>query len=168
MNARLTDDAAHELRSPLTAIKTHLQVASMTEGAPARQALAQAEAGTDRLHQTLEQLLLLARVEGRLPFDETLQYSAAQVAKMAISDAQQPGQQAIELHLFDASAQRLLTMPPSLAIAALPQPAGQRPSDITARGSAVSLRRAVSRGSTSALACRDSGTWGGRRENPPG
>jgi two-component system sensor histidine kinase QseC len=116
---RLTDDAAHELRSPLTAIKTHLQVASMTEGAVARQALAQAEAGTDRLHQTLEQLLLLARVEGRLPFDESLQYSAAQVAHMAISDAQQPGQQPIELHRLDASAQRLLAMPPSLAIAAL-------------------------------------------------
>ena len=116
---RLTDDAAHELRSPLTAIKTHLQVASMTEGATARQALAHAEAGTDRLHQTLEQLLLLARVEGRLPFDEPLQYSAAQVAHMAISDAQQPGGRPIELHLLDASAQRLLAMPPTLAIAAL-------------------------------------------------
>ena len=116
---RLTDDAAHELRSPLTAIKTHLQVASMTEGATARQALAHAEAGTDRLHQTLEQLLLLARVEGRLPFDEPLQYSAAQVAHMAISDAQQPGSRPIELHLLDASAQRLLAMPPTLAIAAL-------------------------------------------------
>lgn len=116
---RLTDDAAHELRSPLTAIKTHLQVASMTEGATARQALAHAEAGTDRLHQTLEQLLLLARVEGRLPFDEPLQYSAAQVAHMAISDAQQPDSRPIELHLLDASAQRLLAMPPTLAIAAL-------------------------------------------------
>ncbi|WP_425914993.1 ATP-binding protein [Pseudomonas sp. GWSMS-1] len=116
---RLTDDAAHELRSPLTAIKTHLQVASMTEGAIARQALAHAEAGTDRLHQTLEQLLLLARVEGRLPFDEPLQYSAAQVAHMAISDAQQPDSRPIELHLLDASAQRLLAMPPTLAIAAL-------------------------------------------------
>lgn len=116
---RLTDDAAHELRSPLTAIKTHLQVASMTEGATARQALAHAEASTDRLHQTLEQLLLLARVEGRLPFDEPLQYSAAQVAHMAISDAQQPDIRPIELHLLDASAQRLLAMPPTLAIAAL-------------------------------------------------
>ena len=35
---RLTGDAAHELRSPLTAIKTHLQVARMTEGAAAEQA----------------------------------------------------------------------------------------------------------------------------------
>jgi len=36
---RLTDDAAHELRSPLTAIKTHLQVARMTDGAVREQAL---------------------------------------------------------------------------------------------------------------------------------
>ncbi|WP_339083102.1 ATP-binding protein [Pseudomonas sp. TMP9] len=116
---RLTDDAAHELRSPLTAIKTHLQVAGMTEGEAARQALANAEAGADRLHQTLEQLLLLARVEGRLPFDENLQYSAAEVAQMAISDAQQQGKPPIELQLLDASAQRLLDMPRTLAIAAL-------------------------------------------------
>lgn len=48
---RLTGDAAHELRSPLTAIKTHLQVARMTEGAAAEQALAHAEEGADRLQK---------------------------------------------------------------------------------------------------------------------
>lgn len=42
---RLTGDAAHELRSPLTAIKTHLQVARMTEGAARDQSLARAEEG---------------------------------------------------------------------------------------------------------------------------
>lgn len=116
---RLTNDAAHELRSPLTAIKTHLQVAGMTEGETARQALAHAESGADRLHQTLDQLLLLARVEGRLPFDEHLQYNAAEIARMAISDAQHQGNPPIELQLLDASAQCLLDMPPTLAIAAL-------------------------------------------------
>ncbi|MBS7712853.1 two-component sensor histidine kinase, partial [Vibrio cholerae] len=73
---RLTGDAAHELRSPLTAIKTHLQVARMTEGAARDQSLAHAEEGADRLHRTLEQLLLLARVEGSLSFDDGLQSSA--------------------------------------------------------------------------------------------
>ena len=43
---RLTDNVAHELRSPLTAIKTHLQVASMTAGETARHAVEQAEIGT--------------------------------------------------------------------------------------------------------------------------
>ena len=66
---RLTGDAAHELRSPLTAIKTHLQVARMTDGLVREQALAHAEEGADRLHRTLEQLLLLARVEGSLLCD---------------------------------------------------------------------------------------------------
>ena len=44
---RLTGDAAHELRSPLTAIKTHLQVARMTEGSARDQSLARAEEGAD-------------------------------------------------------------------------------------------------------------------------
>lgn len=152
---RLTDDAAHELRSPLTAIKTHLQVAGMTEGATARQALAQAEAGADRLHQTLEQLLLLARVEGRLPFDENLQYSAEQVAQMAIGDAQQQGQPAIELHLLDASAQRLLAMPPTLAVAALRNLLDNAQRH-TPPGTAVSLT-VQSQGESVCFSVRDSG-----------
>lgn len=152
---RLTDDAAHELRSPLTAIKTHLQVAGMTEGETARQALANAEAGADRLHQTLEQLLLLARVEGRLPFDENLQYSAEQVAQMAIGDAQQQDQPAIELQLLDASAQRLLDMPPTLVIAALRNLLDNAQRH-TQPGAAVSLSVQM-RGDKVCFSVRDSG-----------
>lgn len=84
---RLTDDAAHELRSPLTAIKTHLQVARMTDGAVREQALEHAEQGTDRMHRTLEQLLMLARVEGSLSFEDGVQCSAEQVARQAVQDA---------------------------------------------------------------------------------
>ena len=40
---RFTGDAAHELRSPLTALKLHLQVARMTTGSESASALAQAE-----------------------------------------------------------------------------------------------------------------------------
>ncbi len=116
---RLTDDAAHELRSPLTAIKTHLQVAAMTEGDTARRALAQAEIGTDRLHRTLEQLLMLARVEGLVSFDDGLQCTAAEVAQQAIADAsQQPGP-CIDLNVAADVPLRELAMPPALAIAAL-------------------------------------------------
>lgn len=67
---RWTADAAHELRTPLTAIKTHTQIAQLvlerhaaTECAQARQALAQAHAGIEHMHATLEQLLQLARLE---------------------------------------------------------------------------------------------------------
>ena len=116
---RLTNDAAHELRSPLTAIKTHLQVAAMTEGDTAKRALAQAEVGTDRLHRILEQLLMLARVEGRVSFDDGLSCTAVEVAQLAIADAsQQPGPH-IELCGAQEVSPHPLAMPPTLAVAAL-------------------------------------------------
>lgn len=60
---RFTGNAAHELRTPLTAIKTHVQLAARLPAAQASDALANAETGIARLQRTLEQLLLLARVE---------------------------------------------------------------------------------------------------------
>ncbi|MCY1400660.1 Sensor protein QseC [compost metagenome] len=116
---RLTGDAAHELRSPLTAIKTHLQVARMTGGDAREQALAHAEAGADRLHRTLEQLLLLARVEGSLSFDDGVPCSAEQVARLAIHDASHGDNRRIQLRLPEGSAEAHLEMPAVLAVAAL-------------------------------------------------
>ena len=116
---RLTGDAAHELRSPLTAIKTHLQVARMTEGAARDQSLARAEEGADRLHRTLEQLLLLARVEGSLSFDDGVQCNAEQVARLAIQDASSGDRARIRLQLPASYSQAPLQMPSVLAIAAL-------------------------------------------------
>ena len=116
---RLTGDAAHELRSPLTAIKTHLQVARMTDGAARDQSLARAEEGADRLHRTLEQLLLLARVEGSLSFDDGVQCNAEQVARLAIQDASSGDRSRIKLHLPASCSQASLQMPAVLAIAAL-------------------------------------------------
>lgn len=116
---RLTDDVAHELRSPLTAIKTHLQVAAMTEGDTARHALAQAEVGTDRLHRTLEQLLMLARVEGLDSFDDGMACTVIDVAQQAMGDANPLSEPVIDLHSTDDVANHTLAMPPTLAIAAL-------------------------------------------------
>lgn len=116
---RLTGDAAHELRSPLTAIKTHLQVARMTEGAARDQSLAHAEEGADRLHRTLEQLLLLARVEGSLSFDDGLQSSAEEVARLAIQDANAGDNSRIDLILPDNLSGAPVEMPVGLAVAAL-------------------------------------------------
>ena len=89
---RLTGDAAHELRSPLTAIKTHLQVARM---------------------------LLLARVEGSLSFDDGVNCSAEQVAQFAIHDACAGDDQRIRLHLPPDLPATALEVPSVLAIAAL-------------------------------------------------
>jgi len=61
---RLTDDLAHELRTPLAAIRTQLQVADMTEGERAAHARAQARQAVLRLANNLDQLLALAREEG--------------------------------------------------------------------------------------------------------
>jgi signal transduction histidine kinase len=115
---RLTGDAAHELRSPLTAIKTHLQVARMTEGEARDRSLAHAEEGADRLHHTLEQLLLLARVEGSLSFDDGVQCTAEDAARLAIHDTCQD-EAGIALHVAQPLSTQMLEIPSVLAIAAL-------------------------------------------------
>lgn len=60
---RFASNAAHEFRTPLTGIKTHLQVAQKTSGEQQQQALRNAERGVGRLQRVTEQLLLLARLE---------------------------------------------------------------------------------------------------------
>ncbi len=91
----------------------------MTEGAARDQSLAHAEAGADRLHRTLEQLLLLARVEGSLSFDDGVQCNAEQVARLAIQDSANGNRDRIALHLSENYSPAPLEMPSTLSIAAL-------------------------------------------------
>lgn len=61
---RFTADAAHELRTPLAALKVQAQVALRAQTTDSRQhALAQVTAGVDRMTHLVEQLLTLARVD---------------------------------------------------------------------------------------------------------
>ncbi len=61
---RFTADAAHELRTPLAALKVQAQVALRAQTVDSRQhALAQVIAGVDRMTHLVEQLLTLARVD---------------------------------------------------------------------------------------------------------
>ena len=61
---RFTADAAHELRTPLAALKVQAQVALRAQSADGQQhALAQVIAGVDRMTHLVEQLLTLARVD---------------------------------------------------------------------------------------------------------
>jgi two-component system sensor histidine kinase QseC len=67
---RFTADAAHELRTPLAAVKTQAQVALMSQDSQAREhALRQLLAGAERAGRLMEQLLRLARLDplARLP-----------------------------------------------------------------------------------------------------
>lgn len=61
---RFTADAAHELRTPLAALKTQAQVAvGARNGGEREHALAQIVRGTDRMTRLVQQLLTLARLD---------------------------------------------------------------------------------------------------------
>ena len=119
---RFTDDAAHELRTPLTAIKTHLQVLRLACGEralgdTAAQALANAQSGVGRLHRTLEQLLLLARLEGPANPEQPVKVEALPAARQAIADAS-----AGEAHAGAINIRRIeLQAPPSSVCLAVPE-----------------------------------------------
>lgn len=121
---RFTDDAAHELRTPLTAIKTHLQVARFAATKPETaeiltQALASADQGVLRLQSTLDQLLLLARLDGRVEQDRQERVDATWVAQRAIEDAQACGEDGRRVSLEASGMPAELCVPEVLAVAAL-------------------------------------------------
>ena len=65
---RFTADAAHELRTPVAAIKAQAQVAQLAaDPAPRARALAQVVAAADRAGRLVEQLLQLSRLESGTP-----------------------------------------------------------------------------------------------------
>ena len=94
---RFTADAAHELRTPLAALKVQAQVARRAHTADGQQhALAQVIAGVDRMTHLVEQLLTLARVDparhdlAPQPFDPA--ELVAEVCEELLPQAQRQGQ----------------------------------------------------------------------------
>ncbi len=99
-------DAAHELRSPLTALKLQIHQLERADDAPTRAAAAAAlTAGIDRAVRLVEQLLALARSEPGAPpvaatevdLAEVVRGALAEVAPLAIARGTE-----IELHAVNA------------------------------------------------------------------
>ncbi|HEX5392153.1 MAG TPA: ATP-binding protein [Rhodocyclaceae bacterium] len=87
-----TADAAHELRTPLAALKVQAQVAQRAADPIARaQALSQVLAGVARMTHLVEQLLTLARLDPQQPLPATEEVDmaalAAEVAAQAAPEA---------------------------------------------------------------------------------
>jgi two-component system, OmpR family, sensor histidine kinase QseC len=93
---RFTSDAAHELRSPLTALKVQTEVAqlSLDDRAAQEKALRQLHAGIDRASRLVEQLLTLSRLDSLENLDDIEPIPLADLLQSAVMDAYHPAQQA--------------------------------------------------------------------------
>lgn len=114
-----TGNAAHELRTPLTGIKTQLQVARLTQGKQADHALDQAARGLSNLQDTLEQLLLLARIEGNAAFADATRSSADEITSSALVDVAPKAEEKHVRISYLSSSSETVAAPAALASAAL-------------------------------------------------
>lgn len=84
---RFTADAAHELRTPLAALKVQAQVAARTVDPVARaRALGQVGAGVERMTHLVQQLLTLARLEPREGLKVTQQIDLSDAATIVCAE----------------------------------------------------------------------------------
>jgi two-component system sensor histidine kinase TctE len=100
---RFTADASHQMRTPLSILRTHIGVLKTQVEERARsESIADIEAATDRLQRLLIQLLALARAEGAEP--SGLALNEIDVSGTARSVAEDHAPQAlragVELHLL--------------------------------------------------------------------
>jgi two-component system OmpR family sensor kinase/two-component system sensor histidine kinase QseC len=80
-------DAAHELRSPLTALKIQVQLLQRTTEAPSRAELTTTlAAGIDRAARLVEQLLALARSEPGAPAAAPQALDLSELVREAVAD----------------------------------------------------------------------------------
>jgi two-component system OmpR family sensor kinase len=82
---RFTADAAHELRTPLAALKLQVELAERTQDATARAvAFDELKAGVDRAAHLVEQLLTMARLEPEAPARAFAPVDLAAIAREAV------------------------------------------------------------------------------------
>ena len=85
---RFTSDAAHELRSPLAALKVQTEVAQLsTDDSFSRdKALSQLHAGIDRASRLVDQLLTLSRLDSLENLDDVQQIPLDSLLQSAVMD----------------------------------------------------------------------------------
>ena len=93
---RFTSDAAHELRSPLTALKVQTEVAQLSDDDPQsrQKALMQMQAGIDRATRLVDQLLTLSRLDSLNNLQDVADISLEELLQSAVMDIYHPAQQA--------------------------------------------------------------------------
>ena len=99
---QFTSDAAHELRSPLTALKVQTDVAQLAKDDPQmrEKALLQLHAGIDRATRLVDQLLTLSRLDSLANLDDVQSLSMADLLQSAVMDIYHPAHQAgVEVRL---------------------------------------------------------------------
>ena len=98
---RFTSDAAHELRTPLAALKTQAQVAQRAVDDSSRtRALSQVASGVDRAIHLLQQMLVLARLEPEAFQAETENLDLSILVREVVADMRQKAQDAkVEMRL---------------------------------------------------------------------
>lgn len=93
---RFTSDAAHELRSPLAALKVQSEVVQLAhDDAEMRQhALVNLDAGIDRATRLVDQLLTLSRLDAQRTLAESETVDLAQLTRQAIVNQDSAAQRA--------------------------------------------------------------------------
>jgi two-component system OmpR family sensor kinase len=115
---RFTADAAHELRTPLAALKLQVGLAKRAQDDAQRTAaLAELEAGVDRASHLVEQLLAMARLEPESPDRRNEDVDLAALAKESIvARASLAGDKGIDLGLTGTSVATVRGDPAMLAM----------------------------------------------------
>jgi two-component system sensor histidine kinase QseC len=105
---RFTADAAHELRTPLAAIKVQAQVCQVSPDESMRsRALLQVVSGVDRASRLIEQLLRLARLDPLYGIAEAVAFDLGQLAQEVVTEVGSMAQ---------VKNQRLNFMPPDVPV----------------------------------------------------
>lgn len=99
---RFISDAAHELRSPLAALKVQAEVAQLAENdIPVREAaLANLHLGIDRVSRLVEQLLMLSRLDSSASLQDVQALSLQALLQQSVMNVWHVAQRAgIDIHL---------------------------------------------------------------------